>query len=136
MSIQHTAYVNAAEFARILTGAKPFIVQLSADAQAGETMRLIEADGGEPTGREAEAEITFVQPGGKLGVTRGYDVLGLGLGVQVTAGDDPTVPPLAPWAFFAKGLCRTCGDFRRVNAENVCKPCHTGQPDALEGEAA
>lgn len=135
-------------FERVATGEKTFEVRKADDRnfQAGDVLHLREWNptafaagaiptAGEYTGRELEAPVLYVLAAapGLQGIARGFVVMSLGAPSAVV-GLDGGEAPARPWSFFAKGKCRSCEEFRRVNAENVCKPCHTGEP--AEREAA
>jgi Domain of unknown function (DUF3850) len=68
-------------FDAVVSGAKPFEVRRDDRGfQRGDRVRLIEVTRAvfpRPTGREAEAEITYVLTGGQFGIEPGYVVLGL-----------------------------------------------------------
>jgi hypothetical protein len=83
-------------FQAVIDGAKPFEVRRDDRGfQVGDRVRLIEVthpdDGLAPTGREAEAEITYILSGGQFGIEPGYAVLGLDTGTGMPE-DDPHAP--------------------------------------------
>ena len=77
-------------FDAVASGAKPFEVRRDDRGfQRGDRVQLIEvtrASFPRPTGREAEAEITYVLTGGQFGIEPGYVVLGLGV-VRMESSD-------------------------------------------------
>ena len=77
-------------FGAVLDGSKPFEVRRhDRGFKVGDRLRLVEVlpDAGlPPTGREAEAVITYAMGGGQFGIKPGYVVLGLGAVTEVGSG--------------------------------------------------
>ncbi len=142
MSTVHELKCWPRYFERLLSGEKTFELRQTADRdfQVGDTLRQREFDptaeeGGAYTGRELSQDVTFVLPGGQMGVSRGWCCMAVTPPYDTVAG--VALTPAATWEAFAKGKCRVCGDFRRVDAANVCLPCATdgAADDRGEGQA-
>jgi Domain of unknown function (DUF3850) len=81
----HHLKTRAPYFSAVISGAKPFEVRRDDRGfQRGDRVRLVETaqlfphGTWQPTGREAEYEITYVLTGGQFGIEPGYVVFGLG----------------------------------------------------------
>jgi hypothetical protein len=82
--VVHRLKMHAAYFGAVVEGVKPFDVRRDDRGfQRGdyvllvETAQLLDGSAWQPTGREAQYEITYVLTGGQFGIEPGYVVLGL-----------------------------------------------------------
>lgn len=98
--IEHELKTWPVYFEAIVRGDKNFEARKDdRDFQKGDTLILREWDpaAGEYTGRTARRFISFVLPGGQLGVERGFCVMGLQEEGQRVA-EDKAITILQPWA--------------------------------------
>lgn len=114
-------------FERLLSGEKTFELRQTADRtfQVGDVLRQCEwrESAQAFTGRELSQDVLFVMPGGAFGISKGWCCMAVSPPREIVG--DPDTTPRA-WEAFARGKCRRCDEFKRVDRANVCVTCATG----------